>query len=283
MDGEVVRHATLSEPEAALPPALCRPGGQPGSAPDLPHPRRHRARPARFPGRARLPGSRDARSCSRMYGGAAARPFITHHNQLKQDLYLRISFELYLKRLLVGGFERVYEIGRDFRNEGVDRNHNPEFTQLEFYWAYADYLQVMELTEQMVCLRRRAGAGHGCTFSYHGHDIDLHPALAAPGSAPGAARSHRDRYQRLSRPPKAWRQPCRQRASQLDPDDAARQADRRAAGRLPGADPDPAHLPVRLPARYLAAGEEQARRPDRPSSALKALSPAWSCAMPSPS
>ncbi len=74
-----------------------------------------------------------------IYGGAAARPFITHHNQLKQDLYLRISFELYLKRLLVGGLERVYEIGRDFRNEGVDRTHNPEFTQLEFYMAYADY------------------------------------------------------------------------------------------------------------------------------------------------
>ncbi|MBN2548242.1 MAG: lysine--tRNA ligase [Anaerolineales bacterium] len=85
-----------------------------------------------------------------IYGGAAAQPFITHHNQLKQELYLRISFELYLKRLLVGGFERVYEIGRDFRNEGVDRLHNPEFTMLEFYMAYADYLQVMELTEQMV-------------------------------------------------------------------------------------------------------------------------------------
>jgi lysyl-tRNA synthetase class 2 len=85
-----------------------------------------------------------------IYGGAAARPFITHHNQLHQDLYLRISFELYLKRLLVGGIERVYEIGRDFRNEGVSFKHNPEFTQLEFYWAYADYLKVMEMTEQML-------------------------------------------------------------------------------------------------------------------------------------
>ncbi len=85
-----------------------------------------------------------------IYGGAAARPFITHHNQLKQQLFLRISFELYLKRLLVGGLERVYEIGRDFRNEGVDRTHNPEFTQLEFYWAYADYNMVMGLTEQML-------------------------------------------------------------------------------------------------------------------------------------
>jgi lysyl-tRNA synthetase, class II len=85
-----------------------------------------------------------------LYGGAAARPFTTHHNELEQDMYLRISFELYLKRLLVGNFERVYEIGRDFRNEGVSFKHNPEFTQLEFYWAYADYLQVMDLTEQMV-------------------------------------------------------------------------------------------------------------------------------------
>ena len=85
-----------------------------------------------------------------LYGGAAAKPFITHHNQLHQDLYLRISFELYLKRLLVGGLERVYEIGRDFRNEGVSFKHNPEFTQLEFYCAYADYLQVMQMTEKML-------------------------------------------------------------------------------------------------------------------------------------
>jgi len=78
-----------------------------------------------------------------IYGGAAARPFVTHHNQLHQQLYLRISFELYLKRLLVGGLDRVYEIGRDFRNEGVSYKHNPEFTQLEFYMAYADYLKIM--------------------------------------------------------------------------------------------------------------------------------------------
>ncbi len=79
-----------------------------------------------------------------VYGGAAARPFVTHHNQLHQDLYLRISFELYLKRLIVGGYERVYEIGRDFRNEGVSYKHNPEFTQLEFYEAYTDYRGVMK-------------------------------------------------------------------------------------------------------------------------------------------
>jgi lysyl-tRNA synthetase class 2 len=109
-----------------------------------------------------------------IYGGAAARPFVTHHNQLKQDLYLRISFELYLKRLLVGNLERVYEIGRDFRNEGVSFKHNPEFTQLEFYWAYADYLQVMELTEQMVAYVAEQVLG-GQVITYQGHKIDLTP------------------------------------------------------------------------------------------------------------
>lgn len=109
-----------------------------------------------------------------IYGGAAAHPFVTHHNQLKQDLYLRISFELYLKRILVGGIERVYEIGRDFRNEGVDRTHNPEFTMLEFYWAYADYQQVMDLTEEMVVSVADQVLGKR-TFSYQGQEIDLEP------------------------------------------------------------------------------------------------------------
>jgi lysyl-tRNA synthetase class 2 len=107
-----------------------------------------------------------------IYGGAAASPFTTYHNQLKQDLFLRISFELYLKRLLVGGFERVYEIGRDFRNEGVDRTHNPEFTQLEFYWAYADYQQVMELTEEMIAYAAEQVLGK-TTVTYQGKQIDL--------------------------------------------------------------------------------------------------------------
>jgi lysyl-tRNA synthetase class 2 len=84
-----------------------------------------------------------------IYGGARARPFKTHLNALDMDLYLRISPELYLKRLLVGGFEKVYEIGKCFRNEGMDKNHNPDFTMLEFYWAYADYKAMMKLTEKM--------------------------------------------------------------------------------------------------------------------------------------
>ena len=107
-----------------------------------------------------------------IYGGAAARPFVTYHNQLKQELYLRISFELYLKRLLVGGYEGVYEIGRDFRNEGVDRTHNPEFTQIEFYWAYADYRKVMELTEEMMRFVAKEVTG-STKLTYQGMQIDL--------------------------------------------------------------------------------------------------------------
>ena len=109
-----------------------------------------------------------------LYGGAAARPFTTHHNELEQDMYLRISFELYLKRLLVGNVEKVYEIGRDFRNEGVSFKHNPEFTQLEFYWAYADYLQVMELTEQMVSFTSQQVLGT-MKIKFKNHEIDLKP------------------------------------------------------------------------------------------------------------
>ncbi len=109
-----------------------------------------------------------------LYGGANAKPFVTHHNQLHQDLYLRISFELYLKRLLVGGYERVYEIGRDFRNEGVSYKHNPEFTQLEFYWAYADYEQVMRLTEEMVAFVADEVLGTR-TLNYQGKELNLNP------------------------------------------------------------------------------------------------------------
>ncbi|MBU0703607.1 MAG: lysine--tRNA ligase [Chloroflexi bacterium] len=109
-----------------------------------------------------------------IYGGAAARPFITHHQQLHQDLYLRISFELYLKRLLVGMYDRVYEIGRDFRNEGVSQKHNPEFTQLEFYAAYWDYRDVMTFCEQMVATVAEEVLGSPIVH-YQGHEIDLRP------------------------------------------------------------------------------------------------------------
>jgi lysyl-tRNA synthetase class 2 len=107
-----------------------------------------------------------------LYGGAAARPFVTHHNALDMSLYLRIADELYLKRLLVGGLEWVYEIGHDFRNEGMDRTHNPEFTMLEVYQAYADYTDMMPLTEAMVagviehCLGARTLERDGITLDF---------------------------------------------------------------------------------------------------------------------
>ncbi|MFA5749892.1 MAG: lysine--tRNA ligase [Candidatus Shapirobacteria bacterium] len=85
-----------------------------------------------------------------VYGGASAKPFVTHHHELDMDMYLRISDELYLKRLIVGGFEKVYEVSRDFRNEGVSRFHNPEFTQIEFYWAYVDYEVLMDFTQDLI-------------------------------------------------------------------------------------------------------------------------------------
>ena len=85
-----------------------------------------------------------------LYGGAAARPFVTHHNTLDIDLYLRIAPELYLKRLVVGGLERVYEINRNFRNEGISTHHNPEFTMLEFYQAYTDYRGLMDFTCELL-------------------------------------------------------------------------------------------------------------------------------------
>ena len=109
-----------------------------------------------------------------MYGGAAARPFVTHHNQLHQDLYLRISFELYLKRLIVGGFDKVYEIGRDFRNEGVSFKHNPEFTQIEFYEAYTDYLGVMSRLEHMIVHALQTVLG-STQLEYQGQTISFSP------------------------------------------------------------------------------------------------------------
>ena len=106
-----------------------------------------------------------------IYGGANARPFRTHHNTLDQTLCMRIADELYLKRLIIGGIDRVYEIGKDFRNEGIDRNHNPEFTMLEFYWAYADYEDCMNLVESLI---RNAAENIGALrVSVNDFEIDL--------------------------------------------------------------------------------------------------------------
>jgi lysyl-tRNA synthetase, class II len=107
-----------------------------------------------------------------IYGGAFARPFTTHHHALDMPLYLRISDELYLKRLIVGGLDRVYEIGKDFRNEGIDKNHNPEFTMLEFYEAYADYEAMMRAAEEMIGAVRAAIGQVGDAGSWRGRPID---------------------------------------------------------------------------------------------------------------
>ncbi len=107
-----------------------------------------------------------------IYGGAAAQPFITRHKALASDFYLRISDELYLKRLIVGGFEKVYEVSRDFRNEGIDKHHNPEFTQVEFYWAYTDYQRLMEFSEKLLgwLVKKIKGT---TKISYQGKEFDF--------------------------------------------------------------------------------------------------------------
>jgi lysyl-tRNA synthetase class 2 len=100
-------------------------------------------------------------------GGATAKPFETFHNDLNMKLFMRIAPELYLKQLIVGGIDRVFEIGKQFRNEGIDMTHNPEFTTCEFYWAYADYHDLMKLTEEMLS---------GMCMAIHGsHKIQYHP------------------------------------------------------------------------------------------------------------
>ena len=122
-------------------------------------------------------------------GGAIARPFVTHHRALDVDLYLRIALELYLKRLLVGGFERVYEIGRIFRNEGIDRQHNPEFTMLEVYQAFGDYETMMELGRALVTAAAREVRG-SLRFEYGGRELDLSgewPRVTVLGSVSEAA------------------------------------------------------------------------------------------------
>lgn len=109
-----------------------------------------------------------------IYGGAQAKPFVTHHNALDVDLFLRISDELYLKRLIVAGFDKVYEIGRDFRNEGIDKQHNPEFTMLEFYWAYTNYEDLMKYTETMLSSLIKELFG-SYKITYQGEELNFTP------------------------------------------------------------------------------------------------------------
>jgi lysyl-tRNA synthetase class 2 len=119
-----------------------------------------------------------------LYGGAAARPFVTHHNALDSTLYLRIADELYLKRLIVGGLDRVYEIAKNFRNEGIDRFHNPEFTMVEFYEAFADYHAMMDTVEALIGEVAEAVTG-GRVVEYAGHTIRLEAPFARLGLLDG--------------------------------------------------------------------------------------------------
>ncbi|MEJ2502175.1 MAG: lysine--tRNA ligase, partial [Gemmatimonadota bacterium] len=115
-----------------------------------------------------------------LYGGALARPFVTHHNVLDLPLYLRIADELYLKRLIVGGLERVYEIGKDFRNEGIDRTHNPEFSMLEFYQAFADYTDMMGMVEALLAHAAEEATG-SAAVEFAGQSIDFSPPYRRVG------------------------------------------------------------------------------------------------------
>jgi lysyl-tRNA synthetase class 2 len=173
VDGEVIKHATLNDPEVRYRQRYADLAVNPEVRQIF------RTRSATIKALRQFLDDRnfievETPILQPIYGGAAARPFVTHHNQLKQDLFLRISFELYLKRLLVGGFERVYEIGRDFRNEGVSYKHNPEFTQLEYYQAYADYIKIMDQTEQMVAYTAQNVLGT-MIVNFNDHEINFTP------------------------------------------------------------------------------------------------------------
>ena len=186
-------------------------------------------------------------------GGAAARPFVTHHHALDMQLYLRIAPELYLKRLVVGGFERVYEINRNFRNEGLSTRHNPEFTMVEFYQAYADYRDLMDLTEDLFRGMAQAVLGH-----HHpdppGEQLRLRPTLPAPVRA-----RRRDPLQRGRQPRSGGRPGRRPRPRPAAAHRSSRHlgpgagADRHLRGDLRASAHGP-HLYHRIPHRGLAAG-----------------------------
>ena len=195
-------------------------------------------------------------------GGAAAKPFVTHHNALDMALYLRIAPELYLKRLVVGGLERVYEINRNFRNEGMSTQHNPEFTMLEFYQAYADYQDLMQLTEELFVHLGRRPCWAGTTLTYQGETIRLAPPVAPAALLRGDLRGDRQRRSR-PRPPRAALGEAATRRGGFGPIARPRRCSAASTARsalwkdifdtLVEPTPGPAHLRDRLPHRAVAA------------------------------
>ena len=154
-----------------------------------------------------------------LYGGALARPFTTHHNVLDRTLYLRIATELYLKRLIVGGLEKVYELGKDFRNEGISHKHNPEFTMLETYEAYADYLDVAAMTEELVATVARETIGT-LQVERDGRDDRPHAAVAAGHAAGRDPGGDGHRHRRAHGARRAARRDARRPASMRTPSPA---------------------------------------------------------------
>ena len=203
-------------------------------------------------------------------GGAAARPFITHHNALDMTLYLRIALELHLKRLMVGGVERVFEIGRVFRNEGIDSTHNPEFTMLELYQAYGNYESMMELTEAIVVNAVRA-VGETLTLPWGDSSVDFTP--------PWPRRKYADLFAESRRLPDAR---CRG-----DPQGRGKTRNRRTGRRPPGrghsgsfrgdgrASPAGSGLRHRLSGVDLPADEAEAERAGHCRAVLSFIFAAW--------
>ena len=211
-------------------------------------------------------------------GGAAARPFITHHNALDIDLYLRIALELHLKRLLVGGIERVYELGRVYRNEGIDARHNPEFTMLEVYQAYGNYETMMELTE---AIDRRGDSRHRARrlkLPWGDKDDRLHAAVRPKDLRRAVRRAHR---------PAARRRGRHRQAGRADRLQHGRQAPRRGQelrlrgeGRRRAGGPD---VRDRLSGEHLPADEAEGRAIRRLPSGSSCSSRAWKWPTPTPS
>ena len=265
------RSTTASRHRDALPPPRARPDRQRGDARAVRHARQDRRRRSAATSTSEGFIEVETPVLQPLYGGALARPFMTHYNALDRDLYLRIATELYLKRLIVGGLERVYELGKDFRNEGISPKHNPEFTMIEWYEAYADYEDVADRAEQLVARRRpRRSATREFDFSPSWRRVRSRADPEATGST---SREPRPRVPRGA-----------MREAGMDIPDEPNWA---AARRRPGvqarrADADRADARARLPRGALAVRQGHRAQPGW-SSASRRSRTAWRSPTPSPS